>query len=701
MVLKPLKFVPRLSIHKLRLLRKIFVDNLSSKENLINSLREQIDIVNPSNMGDHVKTFCHHNAEKIRFQATCSLLLDLLEARWNISISLYDLGFVISKPDYNKAFEGSSTEEIKNEMRKVQLVNRNKQVESLEFQNFISRMERPKPVGNEIKSILNLIDNGKELSEIFTDISSLDDEKKISLLEKIIQPEIVVCFPDDPLFKEEEHKCPYTGLRLTDIWKYFRLTWSSEYKSVPGKSFPLLIRNAARPNKPIIGIAMLRSAALADKARDDLIGWTDEPTIREKIYKKKIEVEYLVSSMLDCLEEQIESVRWDDIPFINRKLLKFPNNEILKKLNELYQEEYEKRHKDLEHENDKTYTVHNLENTDFARESERSLFKKKRAAKLARLLEARKLFNEVNLEKYPSRGYATLIHKSNEKGKEIISRVLREIRLKALAENIMDVSVCGSVHPYSEIIGGKLIASLMASQEVRNLFRERYYSKKYRKPAIIASSNKGEPIYRDANLMCLTTTSLYGVSSSQYNRIKFLKKDYPKLLNDVVWTEIKKNKISQKTKGQGVYHFSDYTNKLLGIVTRKSLGRVEVNYKFGEGTSPKLRNLRKGIDILKDSKKSNIQIEDFFAHNIQRKNYIMFYDNYNLSKFLKKNKPYGAIKASSAKDISNAWIKRWLLNRIKRDETLEKLKNLGPNTVVESLKPKNSKNNVVKINKRA
>ena len=316
-------------------------------------------------------------------------------------------------------------------------------------------------------------------------------------------------------------------------------------------------------------------------------------------------------------------------------------------------------------------------------------------------MEARKLFNEVNLEKYPSRGYATLIHKSNEKGKEIVSRVLREIRLKALAENIMDVSVCGSVHPYSEIIGGKLIASLMASQEVRNLFRERYYSKKYRKPAIIASSNKGEPIYRDANLMCLTTTSLYGVSSSQYNRIKFLKKDYPKLLNDVVWTEIKKNKISQKTKGQGVYHFSDYTNKLLGIVTRKSLGRVEVNYKFGEGTSPKLRNLRKGIDILKDSKKSNIQIEDFFAHNIQRKNYIMFYDNYNLSKFLDKNKPYGAIKASSAKDISNAWIKRWLLNRIKRDETLEKLKNLGPNTVVKSLKPKNSKNNVVKINKRA
>ena len=55
-------------------------------------------------MGDHVKTFCHHNAEN-KISSNIPLLLDLLEARWNISISLYDLGFVISKPDYNKAFE--------------------------------------------------------------------------------------------------------------------------------------------------------------------------------------------------------------------------------------------------------------------------------------------------------------------------------------------------------------------------------------------------------------------------------------------------------------------------------------------------------------------------------------------------------------------------------------------------------------------
>ena len=105
MVLKPLKFVPKLSLHKLRLLRKIFVDNLSSKENLIDNLRGQIDIVDPGNMGDHVKTFSHHNAEKIRFQTACSVIADLVEARWNVSIGLEDMGFVITKPEYDKTFE--------------------------------------------------------------------------------------------------------------------------------------------------------------------------------------------------------------------------------------------------------------------------------------------------------------------------------------------------------------------------------------------------------------------------------------------------------------------------------------------------------------------------------------------------------------------------------------------------------------------
>ena len=663
-------FVPNLSPHSLRLIRKIFLDN-SNSQDLIRDLESQVTIFDKISIEEHENFFMKFNRENISFQACCSLLADLLAGDWHVGIGLE--GFLISKPDYNKAFTGNNLEETKEKMRRVQKINRDKQIRSVEIQRFIQRMERPKNIGNEEKSILSLIDNGKELAEIFKDISQLDEEKKISLLKKIINPEIVICYPEDPLFKEEQNNCPYTGLRLGDIWKYFRLTWSNEYKSVPGKSFPILIRNAARPNKPIMGIAMLRSAALSDEAREDAIGWTDEATIRKKIYSKEIEIDFVVKAMVDCLNEQIDNIRSDDFDFLNSKLIKEPNDDAIKKLKKIYEDEYERRKSDLKNEKKKPPKISGLEPEDWMKESEDAVFKKKRAIKLAKFLEIRKAFNEVNIKKDPARGYATLIHPSNKRGNELISAALREIKTKALAENIMDLGVCGSIAPYNELIGGKLIAALMGSTEVRTLFKSRYNGKKYKFPSIIASSSKGKAVYRDANLMCLTTTSLYGVASSQYNKIKFLKKDFPELETDVIWNEAKKNKQSQKTKGQGVYHFSNETSKLLNILTRKKKGYVEVNNKFGEGTSPKLRKARVGIDCLVDYSKSNISLDTFFAHSIQRKNYVFFHEKNILRKIIDQKKSFLNISSSKAESITSAWIKRWLVKRISRIETLEKL----------------------------
>ncbi len=663
-------FIPNLSPHSLRLIRKIFVDNNNSQD-LIRDLESQVTIFDKISIEEHENFFMKFNKENISFQACCSLLADLLAGGWHVGIGLE--GFLISKPDYNKAFTGNNLEETKEKMRRVQKINRDKQIRSVEIQRFIQRMERPKNIGNEEKSVLSLIDNGKELAEIFKDISQLNEEKKISLLKKIINPEIVVCYPEDPLFKEEQNNCPYTGLRLGDIWKYFRLTWSNEYKSVPGKSFPILIRNAARPNKPIMGIAMLRSAALSDEAREDAIGWTDEATIRKKIYSKEIEIDFVVKAMVDCLNEQIDNIRSDDFDFLNSKLIKEPNDEVIKKLKKIYEDEYERRKSDLKNEKKKPPKISGLEPEDWMKESEDAVFKKKRAIKLAKFLEIRKAFNEVNIKKDPARGYATLIHPSNKKGNELISAALREIKTKALAENIMDLGVCGAIAPYSELIGGKLIAALMGSTEIRTLFKSRYNGKRYKFPSIIASSNKGKAVYRDANLMCLTTTSLYGVASSQYNKIKFLKKDFPELETDVIWNEAKKNKQSQKTKGQGVYHFSNETSKLLNILTRKKKGYVEVNNKFGEGTAPKLRKARVGIDCLVDYSKSNISLDTFFAHSIQRKNYVFFHEKNILKKMIDQKKSFLNISSSKAESITSAWIKRWLVKRISRIETLEKL----------------------------
>jgi len=671
-------FVPNLSPHSLRLIRKIFVDNNNSQD-LIRDLESQVTIFDKMSLDEHESFFMKFNKENISFQACCSLFADLLAGGWHVGIGLE--GFLISKPDYQKAFTGNNLDETKEKMRRVQKINRDKQIKSVEIQRFIERMERPRNIGNEQKSIKDLIDSGDELSEIFKDISQLDETKKVSLLKKIINPEIVICYPEDPLFKEEQNNCPYTGLRLGDIWKYFRLTWSNEYKSVPGKSFPILIRNAARPNKPIMGIAMLRSAALSDEAREDAIGWTNEATIRKKIYSKEIEIDFVVKAMIDCLNEQIDNIRSDDFDFLNSKLVKEPNEEVIKKLKQIYEEQYNKRKLDLKNEKKKPPKISGFEPEDWMKESEEAVFKKKRAIKLAKFLEIRKAFNEVNIAKDPARGYATLIHPSNKKGNDLISAALREIKTKALAENIMDLGVCGAIAPYNELIGGKLIAALMGSTEVRTLFKSRYNGKKYKFPSIIASSSKGKAVFRDANLMCLTTTSLYGVASSQYNKIKFLKKDYPELESDIIWKEAKKNNQSQKTKGQGVYHFSNETSKLLGILTLKKLKYVEVNHKFGEGTSPKLRKARVGIDCLTDYSKSNIQLDTFFAHSMQRKNYVFFHEKDILKKIMNQKKSFLNVVSSKAVNITSAWIKRWLIKRINRKETLDKLSTLGPDYI--------------------
>ena len=94
--------------------------------------------------------------------------------------------------------------------------------------------------------------------------------------------------------------------------------------------------------------------------------------------------------------------------------------------------------------------------------------------------------------------------------------------------------------------------------------------------------------------------------------------------------------------------------------TLKKLKYVEVNHKFGEGTSPKLRKARVGIDCLTNYSKSNIQLDTFFAHSMQRKNYIFFHEKDILKKIMNQKKSFLNVMSSKAENITSAWIKRWL-----------------------------------------
>ena len=170
-------------------------------------------------------------------------------------------------------------------------------------------------------------------------------------------------------------------------------------------------------------------------------------------------------------------------------------------------------------------------------------------------------FNEHGLYKDAAKGYASLSY--SQKGRELIERLIREIRIKALSENIVDIGVCGAVSPYNELLGGKLVTLLMASQECHDAYSERYKNQ----ISQIASQVAGKEIIRKADLFAFTTTSLYGVGASQYNRLQLLQKDHPELKNDIglfeVFNQENDEKISMVSKGVGTHHISNETTRLL------------------------------------------------------------------------------------------------------------------------------------------
>ena len=78
---------------------------------------------------------------------------------------------------------------------------------------------------------------------------------------------------------------------------------------------------------------------------------------------------------------------------------------------------------------------------------------------------------------------------------------------------MMDAYVLGALPPYNYLLGGKLVSYILASNELRKIFRKKYTGVK----TIIKE--------RTANdMVLLVTTSLYGKNSSQYNRLRYKNK---------------------------------------------------------------------------------------------------------------------------------------------------------------------------------
>lgn len=586
--------------------------------------------------------------DSTKFATFCSLLADLIEVDWSVEISRE--GFIINPPKF-----GSNSED-KIKARESNLNAAHTDIDNPIDAKFIRKLRYP-PIGSKIKSIDTLIDDGKELKTIFQNINKIKNEdEKLKELNNTIKPEIQHCFL--------EERCKITKLRLLDIWRYFRLTWSMPYQTANARTMPFLVRNGARPNKPVIGIFQLVNPFFNNIGRNNFLRWDNYISLIEEIRDKNIKINEVADVLLNSIEKTLKETRYDDFK-LNKKDLTKPTDKIIDRfryLSNQYREEENIDEKRVLKSKMKIKTRREAETP--KSKSEEPMYKKKRAKRLSKLLFARKIFNDFKLKNNPKKAITALIQ--TDEGRRAINIGLEYMRQKIYSTQAADLNVCGAIAPYNELIGGKLVTLLSTSKEVLEKYEENYK----KEVSIISSAVAGRNLIKPAKIIFLTVSSLYGSVSSQYNRLKLLKKDYPKLKTNLIWNE------AGTTEGMGSYHISQKTSDLISQLIQK-VRKFKKESISGKGHSHKIRKIIIGLKIL------NLTTDQILMHSQKRKNYVFFHkDKKEIIKYL-----YGLKKlpnfshCSSINIITQAWNKRWLLNRISRAETLQNLENLNSKSV--------------------
>lgn len=154
---------------------------------------------------------------------------------------------------------------------------------------------------------------------------------------------------------------------------------------------------------------------------------------------------------------------------------------------------------------------------------------------------------------------------------------------RARLVNVMDAYVVGAVPPYSMLLGGKLVASLIGSAKVGADFAARYGGT----TGIISQQNKG------ARLVLVTVTSALG-RSSLYNRLKLTA---PSEGNAPPRTLVDLQHIGE-TRGYGHFQLSNGLFAALRELLARQGHPYAAGHQYGEGPNWRLRVLRVGLQKL-------------------------------------------------------------------------------------------------------
>src|SRR5262249_35999186 len=150
--------------------------------------------------------------------------------------------------------------------------------------------------------------DGRRLAEQLRPIAAVPRPLRADMLECICQPYL-------QLVSEERDE--FTNQRLIDIWRYFRHGWSTRYRSTPGRNLFYLVRDAAQPNHPVIGITALGNTVMQLTPRDAELGWTLSGLL-DICSRGEVSEAEVLRAFRARLEDDFDQIYKDDLPVDRR-----------------------------------------------------------------------------------------------------------------------------------------------------------------------------------------------------------------------------------------------------------------------------------------------------------------------------------------------------------------------------------------------
>lgn len=580
--------------------------------------------------------------QALRLRVAASLLRDLIHIGWELHV---DPHWIYVRPP-----KTANLVERKESIRQQLLFGRNDQLAEDSNRRFLFSLERPSKYAS-TKPITDLIADGRRLAEQLERVLAGPPESRVALLKQICQPYL-------QLVSDERDQ--HTNIRLIDIWRYFRHSWATRYRSSPGRNLFYLVRDAAQPSHPVIGIAALGNTVMQLTTRDKALGWTQDGLL-EIIGQGLVTDVEILAAFRHRLEEDYEQVYLDDLP-VDRRIDHSVDEETLSRLAVLEEDAQKDREDSLRSDDDGGATKRpgseDLSPERLLELTKTPLYRSKRARVVREILRAyRALAMWTGTVKELT---------ESEEGTWAVGVAIKQLKKRFSATSMMEITVCGAVPPYNHLLGGKLVCLMMMSPKVVKDYRDRYNNV----VSIIASQMAGRAITKEPHLAFLGTTSLYTDYSAQYNRVRLPSRTVTGQSLPIEY------RCLGRTEGFGSPNLSSETERGLAFLAETSKNYRNVNFVFGEGQSPKLRQLREGFAAL------GLNQSNLLQHGAPRIIYgVSLVGNLERVLLGVDDPPRYALETESENseaEIADYWISRWLSSRLNHRPALEAVANSSP-----------------------